>query len=75
MAFNVSTTEVIDVNRNIVNAGYVQQTGGQPFWLNPKAITTSFDIPSTHNAMTIGPVTINSGVTVTIPSGTVWTVI
>lgn len=50
MGFNVSTTEVIDVNRNIVNAGYIQQTGGQPFWLNPKAITTNFDIPSTHIA-------------------------
>ena len=39
---------------------------------NNKTIATSYTIPSTDNAMSAGPVTINSGVTVTVSSGSRW---
>ena len=45
------------------------------FFLNDQAVTASYSIPSTKNAMTAGPITVNAGVTVTIPSGSVWTVV
>jgi len=45
------------------------------FFLNDQAVTASYSIPSTKNAMTAGPITVNSGVTVTIPSGSVWVVV
>ena len=45
------------------------------FWENDQAVTASYDITSGKHAGTFGPVTINSGVTVTIPSGSVWTVV
>lgn len=75
MTFRVSSTQVIDSNKNIINVGYVRQDGGTPFWLNPKAVTTSFEVPSTHNALSIGPITVSDGITVTVTSGAIWTVI
>lgn len=53
-------------------------TGGgndEVFLLNNKVITTSYSIPSTKNAMSTGPLTINSGVTITVPSGSKWVVL
>jgi hypothetical protein len=38
-------------------------------------LTTNYTITTSKNAMTAGPVTINSGVTVTVPSGSTWTVV
>jgi hypothetical protein len=45
------------------------------FFLNDQSVTASYSIPSTKNAMTAGPITIDAGVVVTIPSGSVWTVV
>jgi hypothetical protein len=42
---------------------------------NDKAVTANYTIPATKNAMSTGPVTINSGVTVTISSGARYVVI
>lgn len=53
-------------------------TGGgtdKAFYLNDQAVTASYSIPSGKNAVTAGPVTVNSGVTVTVPSGSAWAVI
>lgn len=47
----------------------------QIFFENDQTVTSSYSIPSGKNAGTFGPVSINSGVTVTVPSGVVWTVI
>jgi hypothetical protein len=47
----------------------------QVFFLNDLNVTGSYTIPTGKNAGTFGPVTINSGVTVTVPTGTVWTVV
>jgi hypothetical protein len=41
---------------------------------NSKTIGTSFTIPATDNAMSAGPVTLSSGVTVTVSSGSRWVV-
>jgi len=42
---------------------------------NDQTVTTNYTIPSTKNAGTFGPVSVASGVTVTVSSGAVWTVI
>lgn len=43
--------------------------------LNKNAVATSFTIPTNYNAMSAGSVTINSGVTVTVPSGSRWAIV
>ena len=49
--------------------------GDGVFFENGQTVTTSYTITTNKNAMSAGPVTINGGVTVTIPSGSVWTVV
>jgi hypothetical protein len=53
-------------------------TGGgtdDVFYENSQTVTTNYTLTTSKNAMTAGPVTINSGVTVTIPSGASWVVV
>ena len=45
------------------------------FWENDQSVTASYTITSGKHAGSFGPVTINNGVTVTIPSGSTWTVV
>ena len=47
----------------------------QIFFENDQTVTTSYAIPTGKNAGTFGPVAVDSGVTVTVPSGSVWTVV
>jgi hypothetical protein len=53
-------------------------TGGgsdDVFYENSTTVTANYTITSGKNAMSTGPITINSGATVTIPSGSVWIVL
>jgi hypothetical protein len=45
------------------------------FYENSQTVTTNYTISTNKNAMTAGPVSINSGVTVTVPSGSTWVVV
>jgi hypothetical protein len=53
-------------------------TGGgsdQVFYENGQTVTTNYTLTSNTNAMSTGPLTINSGVSVTVPSGSRWVVL
>ncbi len=53
-------------------------TGGgsdEIFWENGQNVTTNYTITNGKNAMSAGPITIDSGVTVTVGSGETWTVV
>lgn len=45
------------------------------FYENTKVVTTNYSITASNNAMSTGPITINSGVVVTIPTGARWVVL
>jgi hypothetical protein len=45
------------------------------FWENGQNVTTNYTITNGKNAMSAGPITINSGVTVTVGAGETWTVV
>jgi hypothetical protein len=49
--------------------------GDTVFNLNSPTVTTSYSFPAGKNAMSVGAITINSGVTVTVPSGSRWVVL
>jgi hypothetical protein len=49
--------------------------GDTVFNLNSPTVTTSYSFPAGKNAMSVGAITINSGVTVTVPSGARWVVL
>ena len=53
-------------------------TGGSSddiFYENGQTVTSNYSLTAGKNAMSAGPITINSGVTVTVPSGASWTVV
>ena len=55
-----------------------QPTGGGTdniFFENDQVMTSDYTIKSGKNAMSAGPITINNGVTLTVPSGSTYTVI
>ena len=45
------------------------------FYENGQTVTTDYTITSATNAMSTGPLTINSGISVTVPSGSRWVVL
>jgi len=56
-------------------AGATGAGGDKVFWENGQSVTTDYSITSGQNAGTFGPVSINSGVTVTVPTNSVWVVV
>ena len=46
-----------------------------PFFEAVSNINIDYTISTGYNAMTPGPITISSGNTVTVPSGSVWTIV
>jgi len=45
------------------------------FWENQQTVTHDYSISANRNAGSFGPITINSGVTVTVPSTSNWTIV
>ena len=45
------------------------------FYENNQVVATSYTLTVGKNAMSAGPVTVNSGITVTIPSGSYWVIV
>lgn len=58
-----------------MGGGATGASGNAAFYENDITVTADYTISTNKNAMTAGPITINSGVTVTVPSGSVWTVV
>lgn len=53
-------------------------TGGdsdRAFWENDQSVRFDYSITAGQNAFTIGPITINDGVTVTVPDSSRWVVL
>jgi hypothetical protein len=53
-------------------------TGGgadRVFQENDQTVTTNYTMTTNRNAVSAGPVTINNGVTVTVPSGSSWVIV
>ena len=45
------------------------------FFENDVAVAVNYQITSSKNAMSAGPVAINAGIAVTVPSGSSWTIV
>ena len=63
------------VHEDAANTAYADQmASANGIVLNSLTVATTFSIPSGYSAMSAGPITINSGVSVTVPSGSKWVV-
>ena len=57
-----------------IGGGATGGGGDQVFVENGQTVTTSYTIPTNFNASSVGPISLNSGVSVTVPSGSRWLV-
>ena len=69
------TNDGTDSSWSTVSAGATGAGGDEVFYENGQNVTTSYSITASTNAMSAGPVTVDSGATVTIPSGSNWVVV
>ena len=64
---------------NLTNLPPSAPVGGastnQVFFENDKAVEVNYQITSTKNAMSAGPISITAGIAVTVPSGCSWTIV
>ena len=70
--FNTTTTAAEIYNgSSFVSVGGGASGGGsdEVFVENDQTVTTNYTITTNRNAMSTGPITINSGISVTVPSG------
>ena len=64
---------------NLTNLPPSAPVGGastnQVFFENDKIVEVGYQITSTKNAMSAGPISVSAGIAVTIPSGCSWTIV
>jgi hypothetical protein len=58
-----------------IGGGATGSGGNQVFVLNDQTVTANYTIPATKNASSAGPITINTGVTVTVSTGATWVIV
>jgi hypothetical protein len=65
--FRIGGSDVMEMNPTAFSGGAIYE--------NADDITANYTITSGKNAMSVGPITIASGVTVTVPSGQRWVIL
>ena len=76
--YNTTLTQFEGYNGSAWSSVGGGATGGGAdtiFFENGQTVTTNSTLTTNKNAVTAGPITIDSGVTVTIPSGSSWVVV
>lgn len=76
--YNTTTTAFEGYNGSAwgsIGGGATGGSGDNIFYNNGQTVTANYTIPTSYNAGTFGPISINSGVTVTVPSGSTWSIV
>ena len=69
----IVTTTGIHANTGIVTATRFDASNG--IIENANTISANYSIKTNNNAMSAGPISIASGISVTVPSGSSWTIV
>ena len=63
-------------HKDATNTIYSEQLGASNgIFVNSTTVSANFSVPSNYHALSVGPVTVNAGVSVTVPSGSNWKVV
>jgi hypothetical protein len=58
-----------------IGGGATGTGGNQVFVLNDQNVTANYTVPTGKNASSAGPITINTGVTVTVSTDSTWVIV
>ena len=58
-----------------ISAGATGGGDDQVFFLSDINVNNDFTVPTGRNALSAGPTAVNTGITVTVPSGSTWTIV
>ena len=79
VAQSVTATTYYGSGANLSNLPASAPVGGAStntvFFENDKLVEVNYQITSTKNAMSAGPISVSAGIAVTIPSGCSWTIV
>lgn len=77
LRFNSSATAFEGYNGSSWTSlgGATGGTGNPVFYENDITVTADYTITTSKNAGSFGPITVDSGVTVTVPDGSTWTIV
>lgn len=80
LAINVTDKLLFTKNNSntvvgITGGGATGGGGDQVFVQNQQIVTTNYTLSTGYNAESVGPISINSGVTITVPSGSRWVIL
>ena len=75
----ITATSFSGSGANLTNLPPSAPVGGAStntvFFENDKEVAVNYQITSTKNAMSAGPIAINAGIAVTVPTGCSWTIV
>ena len=72
---NTTGTHIGNVTATTITATDSITLTTKPFFRNIPTISADYIVTTDYNEMSIGPITINNGITVTVNSGATWTVV
>ena len=70
----LNVSGISSLSDQVFSAGSISLTNN-PFVRNTPIITSNYGISSSFNEMSVGPITIQTGVTVTVNSGATWSIV
>ena len=63
-------------HKDATNTIYSEQVGAtNGLFVNANTVSSNFTIPTNYNALSVGAITVNAGVSVTIPATSTWKVV
>jgi hypothetical protein len=71
----ISNTNSVNYNANTGDTTSPQYVASNGLILNSNAIATSYTIGTGYNAVSAGPITVNTSVTVTVANNSSWSVV
>jgi hypothetical protein len=72
---NTTGTHIGNVTGTTITSSDTITLTTKPFFRTIPTISADYTITTNYNEMSIGPITINNGITVTVNSGATWTVV
>lgn len=74
-AFNGGDQAQLRITAGVMNGAAQAGLAGGGLTENTQTISTSYTISTNRNALSVGPISISSGDTVTVPSGSRWVIL